>query len=186
MPPANGTMVTYARLTFEDGYTVTIHLTGTKNTGQIPTLSLSASPSPFNFTSFTSATSTQSFTLINSSTSPLTVSSITSPQNSRFTIANTMPLTVAGNGTQSVSVLYTPTDFTAQTTTLNINSNDPAGTATVTVNATRATLYQLTISPTSVTVKPSIQTQSVYITNTGNVAAAVNSVINNNATLFTV
>jgi YD repeat-containing protein len=124
-----------------------------------------------------SATITQTFTITNPGNAALNVTNVAWTNNSKFTVIPTS-FTVAPNSsqTQTITVTYTASDFSAQSTVLTFTSNSTTATGTVTVNATRTPLNQLTLSPTSIIIKPSAQTASSYITNTGNVPATINSV----------
>lgn len=136
------------------------------------------------FPSFTNATYTQNMTVTNTGNATLTVSNITS-SNSKFSISPTS-FTVGAGLQQTVAVTYTPTDFTAQSTSLVFYSDatNYSGSTTVATSAQRAQLYQVDVSPLSVVIKPSQQTQTVTITNNGNINAAINSVGNSNSAAF--
>ncbi|MDO7854295.1 choice-of-anchor D domain-containing protein [Hymenobacter convexus] len=73
------------------------------------------------------------FTLTNSGTGALTISSISTTGD--FAVSGTAPTTVAAGGTATVSVTFTPTVLGARTGTLVINSDATTG-ATYTVNLT--------------------------------------------------
>ncbi|BDC48680.1 hypothetical protein F183_A09960 [Bryobacterales bacterium F-183] len=79
---------------------------------------------------------TQTLSIRNGGTAPLTVTSITS-DSPRFTVEATFPLTVVPGGTQQVIVRYTPAGSggTTQTGTLTVTSNDSV-TGPVTIGLT--------------------------------------------------
>ncbi|HLZ15412.1 MAG TPA: DUF1573 domain-containing protein [Cyclobacteriaceae bacterium] len=170
-PQVNGNMSSNLSLYFDDGTTFSqaIILTGIKGT---PTVSVSAPPHDFG--SFTTSPVTQQLTISNVGASTIAVSSITGT-NTRFAVSP-QSLSILPGKSQSVNVTYTAADFTQQSTTLTINSNDPAGASQSTVTAQESQLYQLSGAPASVSIKPSQQTQSTYLTNTGNVPVTISSV----------
>lgn len=137
------------------------------------------------FPSFTAANAQQTLTITNTGNSTLTVNSITS-SNGKFTISPSN-FSVAASGSQNVTVTYTPTDFTSQSTTITINSNATNGTGVNTTNtsAQRTQLYQMSVSTSSIVVKPTATPQYIYINNTGNVNVIINTVGNNNTSKFT-
>jgi len=131
------------------------------------------------FPSFTATSSSQNLTVSNSGNSTLTVTGVSS-SNSRFTISSGS-FSIPPGGQQTVSVTYTPTDFSQQSSTISFSSDASGGSGSTSVTAQRAQLAQLSVFPTSVSIKPSTPSATVFITNTGNVGATISS-INNNST----
>ena len=147
-----------------------------------PTRIIGVSPSSFTFSSFTGTSNTQNVTVNNTGNSTLTISSVSST-NSRFTASPTS-FSIGAGSSQTVAITYTPTDFTLQSSTLTFNGDQSSGSSTLSVSGQRTQNYQLSLSTTSVSIKPSMQVGSIYVTNTGNVDATVNSVGNSNPSKF--
>jgi YD repeat-containing protein len=142
-------------------------------------------PSSYTFPGFTgTSTSKNDFVVGNSGNVTMSVTSVTSP-NGRFTVSPTV-FSVAPGGQQLVSVTYNPTDFTSQSSAITFNGVFTSGSNTLNVTAQRTQVYQVSVSPNSVTIKPSMQVGASYVTNSGNVDVTVNSVGNSNTTNFAV
>jgi len=78
----------------------------------------------------------RTLTLTNSGTAALSVSSLTS-SNARFSVVSpATPINLAVNGSQPVTLRFSPTASGAQSGTLTIASNDPASPATVSLSGT--------------------------------------------------
>jgi hypothetical protein len=138
------------------------------------------------FPSFSSATYTQNMTVSNNGNTTMTVSNITS-SNSRFTLSP-VSFSVAPGGNQTVGITYAATDVNLQSTSLVLYSDatNYSGSTTINTSAQQSQVYQISVSPTSVVVKPSSQIQTVTIYNTGNVNATINGIGNSNPSSFSV
>ncbi len=167
--PGQSTTLTITRLTNPNPVTQNFTVTSNKISGN-DVVQASANTriiglSSVSFPSFTAATASQTMTVSNTGNNTLSVTNITST-NSRFTISPTS-FTVAPGGNQVVTVTYIPTDFSSQSTTINVTSNATGGTTSVNTSAQRTQLIQLSVSSTSLVVKPWDATPSAYLTNTG-------------------
>ena len=175
-PGQSTTMSVFLKTPNPTANTITINADNTAGNNvlsvDIQRISL-GTPGAFTFSSFTSASSTQTFTVTNSGNASVSNTSITGT-NSMFTNIVPQNFTLAPGASQTISVTYNATDFSTQSTLLSFMANTSTG-VTVNVTATRTRVYQLTPVPNSVTIKPSLQTQSSYLTNTGNVPVTVNS-----------
>jgi hypothetical protein len=149
-----------------------------------PTKIMTITPSSYTYPAFTGTSTSATFAVGNSGNQPLTVSSV-SNTNGKFAVSPTS-FVVAPGSTQTVTVTYTPTDFSANSSTITFNSDKTSGTSVLNVTATRTQLYQAGLSQSSLTVKPSSQTPQLFLTNTGNIDVTVNSISNSNTTNFTV
>jgi hypothetical protein len=154
--------------------------TGNK-TVQVSAITRMISLTPPVFTSFTTVSSAQSMVISNASgNSPLAVTNITgTTTNGTVTISPTS-LTIAPGASQSVSVTFTPNDFSTQTISLSVESNATnnapgSSVRTTSASAKRDMLCALTASPTTLNVTFSNSPQYGYITNTGNVNYIVTS-----------
>lgn len=125
------------------------------------------------FSSFTGSTATATVTISNSGgNTNLTVTSITS-SNGKFTLSLhptvQSPLTIAPDGQTNMTVTYTPTDFSQQSSTLTFVSDatNVTGNVTLTVTAQRTATRTISVTPTSVTASGYVW-KYVTVKNTGN------------------
>jgi hypothetical protein len=148
-----------------------ISVTSDKNGGnevaQVSANTRIISISGVTFPSFTTVTASQPMTISNSGNSPLIINSITS-SNSKFTIS-LGSFTIPAGGNQIVTVTYTPTDFTLQSTTLTISSNssNSGGTNSVSTSAQRNLVRIIQLSSNSLTFSFQFQQQTVTVSNVG-------------------
>lgn len=169
--------------------TLNISVLSDKNSGNevvqvsyIPPPTRVISLSTITFSSFSGTSATQALTVTNNGNSTLNIQGISS-SNPKFTFSSSS-FPIAPGNSQNVTVTYTPTDFTSQSTTITVSSDATSGNGTTTTSAQRSQLAQLSVSPTSLSIKPSIPVQTCYITNIGNVSSTVNSVSNSNSGSF--
>ncbi|MEJ0031610.1 MAG: choice-of-anchor D domain-containing protein [Bacteroidota bacterium] len=122
------------------------------------------SPNPISFTGFTGTSSTQNVTVSNSGDSPLTVFNATS-NNAKFD-ATPKSFTLQPSTNQTVTVTYTPTDFSTQTGLITFDTDKTSGTNGLSVSGTRDPIRPIQLSPASpLYFSTTFQTQTVTITN---------------------
>ena len=171
-----------------DSGTVTVNsnATGSPTTialsGTAAQAGLSVSPTSYNFGSIVDGqTKSESFTISNTGTAPLTISQLSATGSAFSTSGLTLPTTIAAGGTATFSALFAPTTAGSLTGSVSITSNAPnspnavalSGTgtaATVTLSASPANL-----SFTGINVGSS-SSQNVTITNNGNASATISQV----------
>ncbi len=181
-------------------YTVTgtggfsISLTGNSPSAATPA-NLSVSPTSAAFGSVTvgNSSATQSFTVSNTGTIGATGVAFTGTNNTEFVVSgNTCIATLAGGGTCTFNVRYTPTAAGADSATLSI-----AYTSGTTVNISMtgtgaaAPVASLQASPVALafgtaTMGSTSATQTVSISNTGGATATTFALANGDATHFVV
>jgi hypothetical protein len=190
LAPGQSTTMTVTRLPGTNPEILNIAVLSDKNGGnevlQVSAVTRKINLSSITFPAFTGSSISQPMTITNSGNSQLNVSNITS-SNSRFTISPTSLTVAPNNGQQIVTIVYTPTDFTLQSTTLTITSDATGGVNTVNSSAQRSQLAQLNPSSTMLSVKPWDQTPASILTNTGNVAVTINTAgTNSNPSRFAI
>jgi hypothetical protein len=135
-----------------------------------PTLAVSQGATAYanNGTAYSFGSQTQgvasgavAFTLTNSSSDPLTISSISTTGD--FALSGTAPTSVPANGTATVSVTFTPTATGTRTGTLVINSN-AVNTATATPPALGPYTVNLSGTGMATTLNPEINVQQAGTT----------------------
>ncbi len=189
LSPGQSTSMTITRLTNSEPGPIDVSVFSDKNGGNeivhVTAITRTLTLSGISFPTFGGASSTQPITVGNSGNSTLTLNS-SSSSNSRFTLSPGS-FSVPPGGQQTVNVTYTPTDFTSQSTTLTFNSDatNYPGYTTINTSAQRTQNYQMSVSPGSVVVKPSAQTQTITVFNSGNVDATITAIGNNNTSKFT-
>lgn len=129
---------------------VAVSLSGSGATAAAPKLEVTPSSLDFGTTNV-GESKDLTFTARNSGTGTLTISSITS-NNARFTVTSpSLPFSLAAGAQQTVTVRFAPTAGGAQSGTLTIASNDPAGVSVSisgTGNAgTAPTIGNITVTP---------------------------------------
>ncbi len=137
---------------------------------------------PILFPSFTTVSNSQNLYVRNTGNSPLSVTNITS-SNSRFSLSTTNFI-VAPASEQVVTLTYTATDFSSQSTTLAFSTDATSGTGTTGTSAQRTLVRQISLSTALVYIKPSTPDGYVNITNTGNVDATISSINNSSPSNF--
>jgi YD repeat-containing protein len=148
----------------------------------LPTTTIGLSYTNYTFPSFSASTATYSLVVSNSGGTTLNVTVTSS--NSQFT--SSLPsFSIPPNSQQTVTITFTPTDFSAQSGTLTFTS-DVGGYAPLTLAGQRTATYTLSLSPASVTVSTHLQTAYSYIQNTGNVNVTISSVTQTSPSAFTV
>jgi hypothetical protein len=168
-------------------FTINSNKTGGNNVVHASAYTRTISYNSLTFPSFTGLTSSATLTVSNTGNSTLQINNITS-SNGKFTISPTSG-TITSGGSQNFTVTYTPTDFSSQATSITISSdatNASGGISSISTSAQRTQLYQVGVSTGSVVVKPSAQTQWIYVTNTGNVNVTISGGSNSNPSKFTV
>jgi hypothetical protein len=151
----------------------TVTLTGT---GTTPPPGVTLTASPVNFGSITEpANSSQTVTLLNNSTSPLTITSISIIGTTDFTETNNCPASpatvAASGGSCAIIVTFTPTAVGPETATLQVVDSDPSSPQTDTLNGTGvAPAGSVTVAPTTiafgtVNVNSTSPVQKVTLTN---------------------
>lgn len=153
----------------------------------LPAPAVSLSPTGLTFSSqiVNTSSGTQTVTLTNTGTAPLTISSVglSGANAGDYGQANTCPLspsTVPAGGTCTINVTFTPTASGTRTANLSITDNAPGSPQSVSLSGTAVPppAPVVTLSPTgltfsSQTVNTTSATQSVTLTNTGNDPLAI-------------
>jgi hypothetical protein len=138
------------------GSTQTVNLTGTGTAPSVGLVGLSGG----NTLAFggvpVGISAPLSFTLSNSGTAPLAITSIVSSNPSEFAASSNCPASLPANGNCTVSVTFTPSATGPQSGTLTITDNNGGvsnSTQTVSLSGT-GTSFSISVTPASQTVSP--------------------------------
>ncbi len=169
---------------------VTLSGTGVVPLAQVTPASLSFGNQPQSTTS-----TPQQFTITNSGTGPLTVTSVmvTGTNPSDFAVTPNSNFTVAAGSSTNVSVTFTPNGTGFRTATININDNATGSPQSVTVSGTgTASTTGVQVSPLSLTFSSQAPgttsaPQPVTVTNLGSTAVTISNlaITGTNSTEFT-
>jgi P pilus assembly chaperone PapD len=144
---------------------------------------MTLSPATFTYPQFSGSSIGQVVQVGNSGNSTITVPNV-SINNSRFTVSPTS-FTIAPGSSVSITVTYTPTDFSQQSATITLNGDQSNG-IWITATGTRTQSPSVSISPASLVIKPWMTPGYSYLTNTGNLDVTVSSGSNTAPSIFTV
>ncbi len=129
-----------ASLVISDNSTTSPHTVALSGSAVSPSASLSSSALTFNLQYVGSTSASQSVTLTNSSTIPLSISTIaiTGTNGSDFLQTNTCGSTVAAGGSCSISVTFEPTAGGSRSASLSITDNATSGVQAVSLSGSGA------------------------------------------------
>lgn len=144
---------------------------------------VTVSPNSLSFVSALNTPSTQSFTVTNSGSATLNISSIASSVPATFSVQNGCGATLAAKASCTVTVTFTPAATGTSHANITIASDAPAGNTVVALTgSTPSTTISLT--PQSLTFTGLIGQASAYqdvvLLNTGNQSVTISSIATNN------
>jgi Abnormal spindle-like microcephaly-assoc'd, ASPM-SPD-2-Hydin len=179
-PTAIGTRT--ASLTVADNAADSPQTVPLSGTGTQPGVTLSATSLSFGNQLINTTGATQTITLTNTGTGPLSINNFklggTNPGD--FAQTNNCPGTLAVNANCTINVTFSPNATGTRTATLSINDNAPNSPQTVALSGTGIAPV-VSLSPTSLTfgnqaVNTTSSSQTVTLTNTGTAALTISSI----------
>ena len=176
-----------ATLSIADSDTSSPQTVSLSGTGTTPPPGVTLTPSPLNIGNVNQGSnSSQSITLLNNSSSPLTITSISIVGTTDFTQTNTCPASpstlAASGGYCTINVTFAPTATGNETATLTVVDSDPSSPQSDTLTGTGvAPAGSVTVAPTSiafgnVNINATSPAQTVTLTNGKTTTLTITSV----------
>jgi hypothetical protein len=158
----------------------TVALTGT-GVG-MPLVSLSRTAVTFNPQVINTPSASESFTLTNTGTAALTISSITlaGANSAEFSLTNNCGASLAVGANCSISIVFTPASAGAKSASVSIATDAASSPDTVALSGTGIAPATVSLSPASLTFYPQLvnttsPAQTVTLTNTGDATLTITS-----------